>query len=84
MNFTSLKLLAEMIIQTIITSIQDQRALPVRSRKDDLSRQQPVSIGLHSQKKMLQSATKLHFLHKGFLLRFAYCLLRINLTTSSK
>ena len=54
MSFTSLKLLAEMIIQTIITSIQDQRAPPVTSRKDDLSRQQPVSIGLHSQKKMLQ------------------------------
>ena len=49
MSFTSLKLLAEMIIQTIITSIQDQRASPVTSRKDDLSRQQPVSIGLHSE-----------------------------------
>ena len=59
MSFTSLKLLAEMIIQTIITSIQEQRALPVTSRKDDLSRQQPVSNGLHSQRKMLQSATKL-------------------------
>ena len=32
---------------------------PVTSRKDDLSHQQPVSIGLHSQRKMLQSATTL-------------------------
>ena len=84
MSFTSLKLLAEMIIQTIRSLIHGQKAPPVTSRKDDLSGQQRVSIGPHSQKKMLQSATKLHFLHKGFLLRFAYCLLRINLTTSSK
>ena len=59
MSSTSLRLLAEMVIQTIITSIQDQRAPPVTSRKDGLSHQQPVSIGLHSQRKMLQSATTL-------------------------
>ena len=59
MSFTSLKLLAEMIIQTIMSLIHGQKAPPVTSRKDDLSRQQPVSIGLHSQKKMLQSVTKL-------------------------
>ena len=49
MSFTSLKLLAEMIIQTIMTLIQDQRAPPVTSQKDDLSCQQTVSIGLHSE-----------------------------------
>ena len=42
-----------MIIQTIMTSILDQRALPVTSRRDDLSHQLPVSIGLCSQKNIL-------------------------------
>ena len=36
MSFTSLKLLAEMIIQKIMMSIQEQRALPVMSQRDGL------------------------------------------------
>ena len=42
-----------MIIQTIMTLIQDQRAPPVTSRRDALSHHLPVSIGLCSQNNIL-------------------------------